>query len=118
MKTKPVKDFEQFKKWFTEYQNRFGLTGYQVYFKYEPLQDAFAEIEVHQEGMVATVSLNSKLPDQDKPFQNVKASAQHEAIHLITARMRDLAKRRYVSPDEIYEADEELVRRIAKLISD
>ena len=77
------KDFELFQKTFTKYQKLFGLTGYKVYFKHEPIENCFAQITVAQTDMVATVRLNSDLPDKDEPHKDIKQSAKHEAIHLL-----------------------------------
>ena len=37
-------EFSQFQKEFKKWQRRFGLTGYTVYFKYEPIETRFAQI--------------------------------------------------------------------------
>jgi len=110
------KDFAEFQKHFKHYQQRFGLTGYKVYFKYEPLEGHFAEITVMQNDMVATVRLNSKLLDTDKPFKDVKQSAKHEALHLLLIRLEHRAECRYALRDEIYEAIEEVVFKLEELI--
>jgi len=110
------RDFEVFKKEFKKWQQRFGLNGWKVYFKHEPLDSAFAEIETNLDGMVATVILNSKLPDKDKPFKEVKRSAKHEAIHLLTARLEYNGRARFSSSAEIYESAEELNNKLYDLI--
>lgn len=110
------KDFEDFQKYFKEYQQRFGLTGYKVYFKCEPLEQSFADIRINQIDMVATVVLNSALPDKDKPFRDARRSAKHEAIHLLLGRLEHRAKCRYVAEEEIYEAIEEIVFKLENLL--
>ncbi len=108
-------EFEVFKTEFTKWQKEFGLTGYRVYFKYEPCE-GFADIFVDPESMVATVRLNSELDEEDKPFLDVKRSAKHEAIHLLTNRLESLARTRYTNPDEIYKVAEELTIKLEELI--
>lgn len=110
------KDFVEFQKHFKKYQQLFGLTGYKVYFKYEPLENCFARLVVTQSDMVATVRLNSELPDRDKPFKDIKRSAKHEAIHLLLSRLEHRACSRYVVEEEIYESVEELVFKLEELI--
>jgi len=110
-----MKDFELFKSEFKKWQQKFGLTGWKVYFKYEPIKD-FADIEANLGDMVATVRLNSKLPDTDKPFKHIKLSAKHEAIHLLLARLEKNARYRWATEPEIYEATEELVFKLEDLI--
>ena len=110
------KDFKDFQKYFKHYQKLFGLTGYQVYFKYEPIEESFANISINQTSMVVTVRLNSNLPEKDIPFKDIKRTAKHEAIHLLVGRLEQNGRYRYSSENEIFEAVEELVNRIWDLI--
>ena len=110
------KDFELFKKEFKKWQDKFGLNGWVVYFKYEQLEDSFASSSTDINGMVATIKLNSKLPNKDKPFKNIKRSAKHEALHLLLARMSCNAYARFVSRDDLYESEEELVHKLEGLL--
>lgn len=112
------KDFALFQKHFKHYQKLFGLTGYRVYFKYEPLGSSFADMKIDLSDMVATVRLNSSLPDKDKPFKHIKRSAKHEAIHLLVGRLEHNGRHRYISDEEMYEATEELVFKLEELIND
>ena len=66
--------------------------------------------------MVATVRLNSNLPEKDKPYKDIKRSAKHEALHLLVGRLELNGRYRYLAETEIYEATEELVFRLEKLI--
>ena len=109
-------DFKLFQSEFTKYQKLFGLTGFKVYFKYEPLDGSFARIEITPVDRIAVVSLNSELPDTEKPFQDIKRSAKHEALHLLIYGLEDLAKSRYIHEWIIDEASEELVNKLGNLI--
>lgn len=111
-----AKDFAEFQKHFKKYQRLLGLTGYKVYFKYEPLENCFSRLIVTQGDMVVAVSLNSELSDGDKPFKDIKRSAKHEAIHLLLSRLEHRARSRSVAEEEIYEAIEELVIKLEELI--
>jgi len=110
------KDFALFQSEFKKWQKLFGLTGYKVYFKYEPIDGKFADISINQDQMVATVRLNSELSDKDKPYQDIERTARHEAIHLLVARLEMNGRYRHVSSGEIDEASEELVNRLGDLI--
>ena len=66
--------------------------------------------------MNATVRLNSKLPDKDKPFKDIKKTAKHEALHLLLMRLENCARARYLIEDEIDESIEELVYKLEDLI--
>ena len=111
------RDFVLFCKTFTKYQKILGLTGYNIFFRHEPLENAFASITVNQADMIATVRLNSKLEPKDKPFKNVRKSAKHEAIHLLLGRYNYLATAKWnVGSEDIREVEEELVYKICNLI--
>ena len=111
-------DFLLFQRYFKEYQQLFGLTGYKVYFKHKPLSSSFAEITINQIDMVAIVILNNKLLAKHRPFMDIRRSAKHEALHLLLGRLENRAKSRYVAEAEIYEAVEELVFKLEDLIKD
>jgi len=111
-----AKDFIKFQDYFKKYQHKFGLTGYKAYFKYEPLETNFADIQINQTNMAVTIRLNSDLPGKDKPFRDIKRSAKHEAIHLLLGRLENRASSRYATENEIYEAVEELVNKLEELL--
>ena len=113
-----MNDFELFQKEFKKWQVKFGLTGYQVYFRYKPIDGAFATIASKPGEMVTTITLNSKLPAKDKPFKDIKRDAKHEAIHLLINRLEQNGRYRYSSEGEIAEAAEELVVKLERLIKD
>lgn len=113
-----TKEFDDFKRYFKEYQYRFGLTGYKVYFKYEPLEGSFSDMAIAPNIMVATATLNSELPDKEKPFRDIKRDAKHETIHLLLGRLSHLAESRYTTGEELYEAMEEVVYKLEELIGD
>jgi len=110
------KDFGLFQSEFKKWQKLFGLGGYAIHFKYEPLGDSFAAIAINQDEMTATARLNSELPNKDKNHKDIKRDARHEALHLLLGKLEHLAKSRYTTNDEIYEADEELVHKLEDLI--
>ena len=105
------KDFRLFQTEFKKWQEKFGLNGYQVYFKYEPITECNADITIHRQDMVAMCRLNKG--ENSRPSS---LSAKHEALHLLVNRLEDLALNRYVRPEEIEEATEELVVKLESLI--
>ena len=104
--------FETFQREFKKWQHEFGLSGYKVYFKHEPIDDAFANITFDQLEYIATVRLNST-PGKDG---DVKRSAKHEAIHLLLARLNYIAIKRFIDSDVIDEEIESLVHKLEELI--
>ena len=111
-----AKQFEEFKAEFKKWQEKFGLNGYQVYFKHCQLDNDFAQISRTQNSMVATVSLANSVEGDDAKFLDVKNSARHEAVHLLLSKLSDCASCRYVTEDGIYEAEEEAVNRIMSVL--
>ena len=108
-----MKDFEIFKKEFLKWQDKFGLNGWKVFFRYEDIGDyKHASLDYDLNGMVATAKLNSKLPETVKQDKNPAYYARHEAIHLLLARLETYAMVRYVTANDIEEADEELVNKL------
>ena len=110
------KDFELFQKEFKRHQKLFGLTGYETYFKHEARESGYAAICINHEDMVATVTLNSDIPDKHKPQHDIRKSAKHEAIHLLIGRLEQYGADRYLTRDIHYEASEELVNKLMNLI--
>ena len=112
-----MSDFEQFQQYFKEYQEQFGLNEYKVYFLEEVLKNAFATINVDQQSMVATVRWNKRLAPKDRPFKDIRRTAQHEALHLLIWRMENIATCRYLTDSEVFEASESLVHRLQDILN-
>lgn len=108
----PNKDFEDFKRYFTEYQKLFGLTDYKVYFTQEPFEGAFAEITVRSGGRVALLRVNTNQGE----FKDIRDSAKHEALHLLLNRLEEKAVNRYITPYDINDEIEALVIKLVGLI--
>ena len=109
-------DFEIFQSEFKKWQGRFGLNGYKVYFKHEPVPDGFADINVILTDMVATVRLSNEVTEKDNEFIDIKRSAKHEALHLLLIRLEHNGRARFINSNEIYESTEELVHKLEDLI--
>ena len=112
-----MNEFKEFQKHFLKYQKLFGLTGYKIYFKHELLNAGYANITVNQGDMVATISLDNNISKEDRKLRSVKENAKHEAIHLLLMKLENRAMDRYVRPEEIDEAVEELVFKLEDLIN-
>jgi hypothetical protein len=112
------KRFQQFVKYFKEYQRLFGLTGYQVYFKEcDDESNAFADISARYEDGIATIRLYSE-KDTQGFSKTVKEHAKHEVLHLLVNHLSTLADKRFATADEIYAAEEELVNRLSCVVRD
>jgi len=105
-----------FKKTFLRYVKILGLTDYQVYFKHEYIQEAFATLENYEPGKIITVKMTTELYGFDAKVFNPVTSAKHEAVHLLLARIQYLAGNRYVTESSIDEEIEGLVRKLEVLL--
>ena len=115
---KESREFTKFRREFQKYQKRFGLNGYEVYFKYEPLEGVFADITTSLDKSVVTCRLNSALPAKDKQLKDIHGTAKHEAIHLLLEEVAGAARNRYVREEELEGAVERTVVKLAALIPD
>ena len=106
------KPYEEFKTEFRKWQEKFGLMGYKIYFRCEPIDLALADITVNQTSMLATVRFNPEHQDDRTPA----SSGKHEAIHLLVQRVREMAYERFLRECEVEEAVEELVIKLEELI--
>lgn len=112
------KDFKEFKKWGNYYQKKFGLTGYNCYYKDEELEGCFANVAVSEDTRVATFRLNKKLDKDEREFSDVKKDAKHEMLHLMLNKLQYLATLRYVRDGEIEEVAEGIVCKLTDLVED
>lgn len=112
-----TKQFDEFKKCFLKYYEKFGLQEYRILFQHKQLSSSVAEIVVYEAGKVATVYLTVELPEETSYyFISPEIHAKHEAIHLLIMKLSYLAECRYVQPEEVDTESEALVRRLEKLI--
>lgn len=113
---KSSNDFEIFKREFERYHKLLGLTGWQIFFEYEPISDKFAQLKYVVGDGCATVTLNSQIPSNLAPHKDVKRDAKHEALHLLLSRLAWYANQRCVTQEALDEAEEEIVVKLEGLI--
>lgn len=103
-------DFEKFKKDFKHFQTTLGLNHWQVYFVQEEYNEAYACIDTNHV-YTATVTFPTEWPDdvEDK-IKQIRHTARHEALHLLTSRLYDAANDRYATAQAIESASEEAQR--------
>jgi hypothetical protein len=110
------RDFEVFKKEFEKYRKLLGLTGWDVFYEYKPLEDKFASVSYMADTCEATVSLNSKPSQKALPHNDIKKHAKHEAMHLLLARFDGIAQSRYADRTALEIANEEIAVKLTELI--
>jgi len=105
------KKFKQFKNECLRLQKKWGLSSWKLYFRDMELKDCFASINTSIDGYVANV-----MYDSSQEMSNPKENAKHEMIHLVLSRMSSLARSRDMREEELYSAEEEVVRILEKLL--
>jgi len=115
--TKTTKaDFEKFKHFFNEWTEKFGLDYWQIYFEHKQNKIGYSAIKPDIDGYVARVMLAINWDDREVTDEGLNQSAKHEAIHLLIVRCMAIGGSRFVTSDEMISAEEELVRRLEKLL--
>ena len=105
-------DLDKFKKEFLRYQKLFGLTGWDVRVKTEELSTAQAQLRYITNDCNADVVLGKTVDEGT----SIKELAKHEAIHLLLARYDYLASYRYITAEELIQANEEVTVKLTDLI--
>lgn len=115
-------DFELFKKECIKLKNKLGLNHFELVFKHKDLsKDNIdgASSEINSVGY-ATLTLDTEIDDKNfngNVKEEIKSSAIHEMCHILTSRLEEFAYMRNCTRQDIYDANEELVRKITYLIT-
>lgn len=110
--------FEDYKLYVEKFTRLLGLTEWKIYFKHHcEANEVFAEVATDILGMVASFRLANKLPNHCSQDLDIKRSALHESLHLLLTPLRDLATKRFVTEDQIIQADEAIVNRLMCALS-
>jgi len=109
------KYFERFKEAFLYWQEKLGLTQYEIFFHHHCEDGFYAEIKVDEKGKAADVFLAAKIKNP-KADAGPKSHAKHEALHLLLHRLGWLGECRYIDPDQLFDETEGIVRRLEKVL--
>lgn len=109
--------FKRFKKAFIFWQEKFGLTQYDICLYHMKLDDGYAQIKINELNKTADVYLNLEIPDKCVPADSgPEGTAKHEAIHLLLNRIDWLGKSRIITETDIDEENEAIVNRLMGLL--
>jgi hypothetical protein len=110
--------FEHFKSEVLRWLDRLGVNDYRVDFVHEELPDAYAKVSTKSVHKAARVGFNTEWFADARPLnkEEIAKTAKHEAIHLLVADVTSLANSRFVTADEVLEAEERLVRRLQRVL--
>ena len=112
----PRKDFEIFKKECLKLQSEWGLLGWELYFKFEPLEQRISQINASLESRKATLSVSSEFRDEVNENRNPQHSAKHEMLHLLLWRLTSRGDDRFTSKEELEDAEHEVIMQLLKII--
>lgn len=109
--------FVKYQKHVLEFIELLGLTEWKIYFKhYCEGESCFAECWTDYNNMVASFRLAKKLPKECAGDINIRGSALHESLHLLLTPLRDLAGNRFITEDQLIQADEIIVNRLMRVL--
>lgn len=112
------KQFELFKSECQKWIKRFELSGWRFDYLLEDIGKHQADVNRFYENCVVTVRFNTAITRSDgRSFDSViKNTAKHEMIHILIGNLATLAYSRYATESEITKAEEELNRKLEKII--
>jgi len=114
------KHFNLFKKEFMYWFNKFHLEPTTVVFNFKVGSKNFinASNQYSYDNSLATIYLypDYELLTNEDINTSLKTSAKHEAIHILIGQLSNMARWRFLDQDRFDHAEEELVRRLEKII--
>lgn len=111
--------FAWFKQCVEKWMAKLHIAGWSVYFKHSDLEDSFAQVTLNSGGRVVTFRFCKEWRSADiRPLnrEEIDATALHEVIHAMLAKIRMLAVARFTSEEEIDNEIEELTVRLENII--
>ena len=116
MKKTTKAQFHEFIKHCERYRAQLSLWDWQIYYRHEKLDDAYATADIDLPSKTVTIKFNSDLEKSDFEPGWIERTAKHEMIHVFIGRITYLAGARYITDSELEEATEELVFELEHLI--
>ena len=114
------KHYELFKAECERWIQFFGLTEWSYYFSFENGKENMAHIYINNIGKCCTINLSNEwveFPDKNQDIEEqIKVSAFHEIAHLLSGDLIELGRSRFVTEDQIIEAEETFVRRMENTV--
>lgn len=104
--------FKIFKKECAKWIEFFGLKDWEVRYIHEKDYENLASISFNVSNGNVVFSLSIHWGTLKPTIHELKITAFHEVVELLLARLRALARARYVTPEEIIEANHAIIRRM------
>ena len=111
------KDFELFKKECEKWIKKLGLDNKRVTIYWSDLEPETAAC-IYRDLLQASVEIHlcKDYESHTLTDEKIKGHAKHEVIHLLLADLSVYAGSRYVTQQELQKSEEELVRKLEKLL--
>ncbi len=106
------KQFKMFKKEVMRLIKVYGLSGWDVTFYQENLTDSYGGIATDAKNRCACFYFPLIFDDKFMNRFNPLHIARHEVFHLLLAPLSDIAGQRYISYEQVYTAEEDIVNKL------
>lgn len=103
---------EIFMSTFCRYAAKFGMTDWDIEFKFKSLKCDYANIQLDYDNKFAVITMSNTV---DSKFDPVTIGI-HEALHLLMARLSSLAIERFTTYKKLDDAEEVIVKSLEKVI--
>lgn len=113
-------DFELFKKECHQWIDKLELNNWKIYFEWGGnTPNTYSTIFTKQDSYVGTIYFTKdwEMTGVISILDGIKETAKHEIIHLLLSRFSNYAKSKDYTSADLYEAEEELVRKLERLIT-
>lgn len=87
-----------------------GLTDWRIVYEHAQIADGNGRMRADMTGRVAVLSYSRNAERHPRDV------ARHEVLELLLARLGEVARARYPSPDEIEESIHAVIRRLEKVL--
>lgn len=107
------KDFVSFRGHCLEWQKKFGLLDWVVYFYHKKIDDSYANTMWQMSSSVAVITLSTSW-DDGRPLSDVELDrlALHEVLHVLLAKLIAEAEARYTTQSAIDIAEHSIIRSL------
>lgn len=109
------KQFEAFKAEVLRWQKRLGLTDWRVCFDHGQAKGAYGELFANREGRISTVVFANRCDGDGLIGFDPVNTGRHEALELLLAPMKDIARSRDFRESDLDEAAHAVIRRLESL---
>ncbi len=109
-------NFNFFKKCCQKWINQFELNSWDIDYSHNPDKNSISSLRANISSYIARINLSTTWDTTPLDRAHLDMLAKHEVIHLLISRSMSCGKARYLTSDEIEEAEEELTNKLVNII--